>query len=153
MNIQYRRIEELAEALRHADALQGFAREIVAEMREAEIPAGAIGERLEQEFGRPETFLLVAEDPAVSGALGLCLTLPFRDPLTTECVPMIVVLGVQQRSRNQGIARGLVQAALAATRERGMPALAARAAHTDDALISMGERWGFVRAWEWMAHE
>ena len=34
-----------------------------------------------------------------------------------------------------------------------MTELWARAAHNDDALISMGERWGFVRAWELMSAE
>jgi hypothetical protein len=43
-----------------------------------------------------------------------------------------------------------VQSVLA---ERGMRVLAARAGHNDDALISMGERWGFVRAWELMLFE
>jgi hypothetical protein len=34
-----------------------------------------------------------------------------------------------------------------------MKALSARAGHNDDALISMGERWGFVRQWEMMVRE
>ena len=30
---------------------------------------------------------------------------------------------------------------------------AGRAGHNDDALISMGERWGFLRAWELFVRE
>ena len=37
--------------------------------------------------------------------------------------------------------------------QRGLRTLAARAGHNDDALISMGERWGFVRAWELLLYE
>ena len=40
--------------------------------------------------------------------------------------------------------------AFAALLERGVERLGARVEHNDDARISMGERWGWTRAWEWM---
>ena len=35
----------------------------------------------------------------------------------------------------------------------GLDALAARAPLNDDALISMGERWGFIRQWAYLVYE
>jgi hypothetical protein len=52
-----------------------------------------------------------------------------------------------------GEQRALVERCRALLASRGHKRLAARALHNDDALISMGERWGFVRAWEWMLYE
>ena len=84
---------------------------------------------------------------------GLCLTVPFEDPLTGEILPMIVILRVDPNLRHRGIARALVDDARSILAERGHGILAARAGHNDDALISMGERWGFLRHWELMLHE
>ena len=36
---------------------------------------------------------------------------------------------------------------------RGVRGISARVGHNDDALISMGERWGFVRHWELLLRE
>jgi hypothetical protein len=47
----------------------------------------------------------------------------------------------------------LIQRALQILSDRGCPELAARVGHNDDALISMGERWGFTRLWEFILRE
>ncbi len=60
---------------------------------------------------------------------------------------------MSSNARHQGLAAKLVAEVSAVLRERGMMSLAARAGHNDDALISMGERWGFVRTWEMMVRE
>jgi hypothetical protein len=51
------------------------------------------------------------------------------------------------------VARALVHETARLLAARGAGTLAARAGHNDDALISMGERWGFVRSWELLARE
>ena len=48
------------------------------------------------------------------------------------------------------MARARVAAAQEALAERGITRLGARVEHNDDARISMGERWGWIRGWEWM---
>ena len=61
-----------------------------------------------------------------------------------------------QRVKSEGdfeAAKALVEGVSGLLRDRGMSTLAARAGHNDDALISMGERWGFVRQWELMVLE
>jgi len=66
---------------------------------------------------------------------------------------MVLILFVSPSARHGGLAGALVEAATAELAGRGIPLLAARAGHNDDALISMGERWGFVRQWELMVRE
>ena len=78
---------------------------------------------------------------------------PFRDPLTGVAEPMLVALYVVPEIRHRGVARALVLELRRLLAARGFSGLAARAAHNDDALISMGERWGLVRTWEFMSSE
>jgi GNAT superfamily N-acetyltransferase len=66
---------------------------------------------------------------------------------------MVLVLYVEPDARHRGVARALVEEATRLLAARGLRRLAARAGHNDDALISMGERWGFVRQWELMLRE
>ena len=63
---------------------------------------------------------------------------------------MILALWVDPDWRHRGLARALVGRV---HDELGAAVIGARAAHNDDALISMGERWGFVRSFEVMFHE
>jgi ribosomal protein S18 acetylase RimI-like enzyme len=123
------------------------------EFRDTPLPAGTAARFVARHFDEPESLLLVAESRPGAGDLGLCLVGPFEDPLTAERVPMLLVLHVDPAVRHRGLARALVDEARAVLSERGLESLAARAAHNDDALISMGERWGFVRQWELMIHE
>jgi GNAT superfamily N-acetyltransferase len=66
---------------------------------------------------------------------------------------MVLLLFVSPDVRHRGLARAMVDAVTRVLAARGHEKLAARAAHNDDALISMGERWGFVRQWEMMLRE
>ena len=68
-------------------------------------------------------------------------------------VPMILVLHVETAWRHRGVARALLERVSELLAARGVRGLAARVGHNDDALISMGERWGFVRTFELMARE
>lgn len=82
--------------------------------------------------------------------LGYCVVVPLADPLTRLETPFIAALEVDRNYRHRGLARSMVDAVTEEMKRRGHPELAARAGHNDDALISMGERWGFVRSHEVM---
>jgi GNAT superfamily N-acetyltransferase len=97
--------------------------------------------------------LLVAESSRGKTDLGVCLTGPFEDPLIGARVPMVLLLFVSPDVRHRGLAHAMVEEVSRLLMERGHRTLAARAGHNDDALISMGERWGFVRQWEMMLRE
>ena len=152
MNLDLVPIEDRARALALADDLQRYAEEGMSEFRDDPLPEETGRRLVERCFGQPEFLLLQAEDADGRAWATLC-TAPFEDPLTAERVPMIVVLHVDSGVRHRGVARALVQEAGRILAARGAHALAARAGHNDDALISMGERWGFVRVWEVMVHE
>ena len=83
----------------------------------------------------------------------MCLVGPLEDPLLESRLPLVLVLYVDSAVRHRGLAGLLVEAASRELADRGIPRLAARAGHNDDALISMGERWGFTRLWELMLRE
>ena len=108
---------------------------------------------LERRFGEAETVLFVAETKPGRADLGVCITGAFEDPLVGTRVPMILVLFVSPTARHRGLAKALVAQATERLAARGLRSIAARAGHNDDALISMGERWGFVRQWEIMVRE
>lgn len=151
MDIQIRPVATLDEALALTERLDRCAEEGMAEFRDDPLPRAVTRRLFERHFTHSTTLLLVAE--SLEGVRGLCLTAPFEDPLTGEIVPMIVVLHVEPELRHRGIAAALVKDAQKLLGGRGHASLAARAGHNDDALISMGERWGFLRHWELMLHE
>ncbi|HIF42105.1 MAG TPA: GNAT family N-acetyltransferase [Planctomycetes bacterium] len=92
-----------------------------------------------------------SEPDSPKGArLGYCVIVPLADPVTGMETPFIAALEVDRNYRHRGLARSMVSAVTAEMKRRGHPELAARAGHNDDALISMGERWGFVRSHEVM---
>ena len=151
MEAEFHEIEDRDDALTAAEALEPAAAELSAEFRDTPLPDHTVRRLIERSFGRPETVLMEARGGGQ--LLGTCLTAPFEDPLTGELLPMIVLLHVDPDVRHRGVARGLVEHTLRTLETRGLTELAARAAHNDDALISMGERWGFVRHWEMMLLE
>ncbi len=153
MDISLRQIEDLEVALSLAPVLDGYAREAAAEFRDDPLPTGVTEAFLRRSFEDTETVLVVAESAPGEMDLGICLTGPFADPLSAERVPLILILYVDPSVRHRRVARALVDGAAALLAERGMNHLAARAGHNDDALISMGERWGFVRQWDLMLRE
>ena len=154
MEIQIRPVTSLEEARGLVPELERFAVESMEEYRDSPLPPGSITRILDRHFEHSGWLLLIAESQAPEKArVGVCLTVPFEDPLTAEETPMIVILNVVTSVRHSGVARALVKDAIRILRDRGHASLAARAAHNDDARISMGERWGFLRQWEYMLHE
>lgn len=153
MEVDLRRIESQAEAHALSSRIDECAAAALAEYRDTPLPPRVGARFVASQFDAPETVLLVAETRPGAADLGLCLVGPFVDPLTAERTPMVLVLHVAPAARHRGLARALVDEARALLAGRGFPTLAARAAHNDDALISMGERWGFVRQWELMLLE
>lgn len=153
MEVELRLIESQTEAHELSALIDEVAAEAMREFRDEALP-GEMGARfVAQRFDEPETVLVVAESSPGARDLGLCLIGPFEDPLTAERTPMVLVLYVDPAVRHRGLARALVAEAREVLAERGFRTLAARAAHNDDALISMGERWGYVRQWELMLIE
>lgn len=152
MNLKLRSIDELEEARALLPLLERGASESSSSYLDDAFAAGDGAGFLERCFGRAETLLLVAE-AAEGKAQALAVTAPFEDPLTGLRRPMIVVLYVDPDLRHRGVARALVKELRRLLAKRGQEVLFARAGHNDDAVISMGERWGLVRAWELMSTE
>ncbi len=112
-----------------------------------------LARRILERLGPRESLLVVAEPREVARPLALAASAPFEDPLTGAVGAVIVLLYTDPSIRQRGVARALIQELRRGLAARGVGELWARAAHNDDALISMGERWGFVRAWELMSAE
>jgi len=108
---------------------------------------------LQRVAGRPETLVVAAQGELKSAPVALCATVPLEDPLGGHALPLIALLWVEPSLRQRGVARALVHETARLLAARGAGVLAARAGHNDDALISMGERWGFVRSWELLTRE
>jgi len=151
MNLKLRSIQELGEARDLLPLLERGARETSSSYLHHDFSRDEAAAFLERCFGRPETLILVAE--AEGEAQALAVSAPFEDPLTGKCLPLVVVLFVDPSLRHRGLARALVKELRRLLVQRGCEVLLARAEHNDDALISMGERWGLVRAWEVMSSE
>jgi len=142
---EIRVIETLEEALERASRLEEIASAFREELGEEPLASGAVEEFLRARFEEPETLLLTAGD-----GVGLCLTGAWSEPLSGERYAAVLALHVDPAMRHRGVARALVAQAVGMLRERGIMHLGARVEHNDDARISMGERWGWTRAWEWM---
>ncbi|HVS17874.1 MAG TPA: GNAT family N-acetyltransferase [Planctomycetota bacterium] len=153
MQLELRPITTLDAARGLGPRLDAAAAAFQAQFSDETYPAGSAERFLERALGEPETVLLGAYKPGTETPSGLCLIGAHVDTLSGERIPMVLVLHVDDELRHRGVARGLVERARALLEARGIKRLAARALHNDDALISMGERWGFVRAWEWMLYE
>lgn len=153
MNVTLRRHTNLDDALDLAADLDAYVEEVTLEFRDDSPPPGA-GERLlRRVLPAPEGVVISALLPDAGGRVGFCVCGPFSDPLVGDSLPMVLALWVSPDFRRRGLAREMVAEARSQLAARGLGQLAARAGHNDDALISMGERWGFVRAWELMVHE
>jgi GNAT superfamily N-acetyltransferase len=153
MQFELRPIASLAAARAHCARLDAAAAEFHAQFSDQPYPKGSAERFLARHFEAPETVLMAAFVPGGDVPVGLCLVGPSEDPLSGERLPVVLVLHVDPNLRHRGIATALVAQARQVLLRRGLDRLAARAGHNDDALISMGERWGFVRAWEWMQIE
>lgn len=157
MRFRVRELTDRSEILELCPLVDRAAAQSMAEFRDTPFPDEVARHLFESHLGHPQCLVLVAEsepaDPAATRPAGVCVTAPLTDPLLGESVPLIVVLDVDPGLRHRGVARELVRVARERLAARGLPTLAARAGHNDDALISMGERWGFTRSWELMLRE
>lgn len=151
MNLKLRAVEDLAEARRVLPFLERAALESLRALSLSGEPQ--VAALLERDLAASETLVLVAEAREAPEPWAALVCAPFQDPLSQERSPLIVALWVDPRVRHRGVARALIEEARRRLAARGHRQLMARASHNDDALISMGERIGFVRAWELMALE
>lgn len=148
MDARLRTIRDRAEARALEARLDAAALEATQIHEGPPPPAGWASRWLDERLADEQSVLLVAETTEGAADLGVLLAGGYDDPLGIERVPMILLLSVDSRHRHRGLASALVERAQQILTERGHPRLAARAPHNDDARISMGERWGFVREWE-----
>jgi len=148
MDAELRTVTDPAEARALATRLDTAAAEMQEIHEGPPPPAGWAEAWLDAHFADELGLLLVAESRAGATDLGLLLAGPHTDPLGIERLPMILLLSVDRSVRHRGLARALVNRAQEIFTGRGHDRLTARAPHNDDARISMGERWGFVREWE-----
>ncbi len=142
-------IETLADASELQAYLDKAATASLAGIEHAPVESGATLRFFEEELSHAETGLWVARDGDT--VLGLCLTGAWVAPISGERMAAVLALYVEPNHRHQGVAKSLVHAAQAVLRARGVSRLGARVEHNDDARISMGERWGWTRGWEWLA--
>ena len=148
MMAQITRIETLERALEFVESLDRAVEATLAEIRHEPMEDGASARFLERAFDEAETVLLVSMEGEQD--VGICLTGAWTEPFSGERLAGVLALYVDQGLRHRGIARALVAAAQEALNDRGISRLGARVEHNDDARISMGERWGWARGWEWM---
>ena len=151
MNLKLRPIADLEEARVLLPMLERGVRETSGPYLRHDFTGEEAAAFLERCFGREETLMLVAE--AEGEVQALAVSAPFEDPLSGQSLPMVVVLFVDPSLRHRGVARALVKELRRLLAQRGQEVLLARAEHNDDAVISMGERWGLVRTWEVMSSE
>jgi len=155
MNLRLRTITTREEAQGTLALLEQAVREVngAAGGGEGKRTPTELARRYLERLGPRESVLVVAEPREVSRPLALAASAPLEDPLTGEMRALVVLLYTDPSIRQRGVARALIGELRRALAARGVQELWARAAHNDDALISMGERWGFVRSWELMSAE
>ena len=152
MNLTLRSVP-VDQALEHEAFLDQALEESVEALGDEVPQSGAARRVLERGGERKETLVVFAEESEGAGPVAACACVPMDDPLTGAAVPLIALCYVKPDLRHRGIARALVHEASRLLAARGIHDIATRVGHNDDALISMGERWGFVRRWEWMTRE
>jgi ribosomal protein S18 acetylase RimI-like enzyme len=168
MNIDLQVLDEPAGWRAAAGALGPWIAEALAEAQRESTPVQQVLERIEARLSDRLTLVLVARTASESAApnaapntsvsrgahdakiLGALVCLASEEPLSGERQCEIVLLHVDTAWRHRGLARTLVAEASRRLRAHGITALLARTQHNDDARISMGERWGFIRTSECM---
>lgn len=152
MDLSLERVDSLEQALELAPLIDRHAGETMEQYAATAIPENVGAAFLKRVFSAPETVVLVARQPG-GNVVGAGISAPLVDPLLGTAMPVVAVLHVDPDLRHRGLARQLIDELTAVLAERGFTHLAGRVAHNDDALISMGERWGFTRQWELMIRE
>lgn len=153
MELDLRTVSTPEEARAHLDMLERAGREALKDLDIAEAPTDFAERFIATHLGAPETLFLIAESSAGAADIGFLLIGPHTDPLSGVRTPMILILSVDPQLRHRGLAATLVKEGRRVLKRRGFAQLAARCPHGDDPLISMGERWGFVRNWEFISKE
>jgi GNAT superfamily N-acetyltransferase len=153
MKPSLRLVTDRREAGALAPALDAYAAQALAEFRDTPLPEGVCRRFFDRHFDESHTVLVIAESTRGAADLGVCLTGPFEDPLTSEQIPIVLILYVSPDMRHRGLGGALIDETLRTLAGRGHAKLAGRAGQNDDALISMGERWGFVRVWDLLVRE
>lgn len=155
MNLRLRAIASREEARGALALLEQAVREVsgAAALAAARRTPAELAQRYLERLGPRESLLVVAEPREVERPLALAASAPFEEPLSGDVHALVVLLYTDPSIRQRGVARALIGELRRALAARGVTELWARAAHNDDALISMGERWGFVRSWELMSAE
>ena len=148
MNLSLRVVDGLAEALSMEALIEHAVLESSSTFGAPPLAPGSARAFLERAFDRPETLVLVAEGQDFESPPALCLTAALEDPFTGQRQPMVLALFVTDELRHRGLARALIDEVTRLLLGRGFGEVVGRVGHNDDALISMGERWGFVRRWE-----
>lgn len=104
-------------------------------------------------LGQPGSLLLLAKDEKTKKAIGFLFLAPREDGFLGVRVPFLYLLFVLPEFRRLGAARDLLLRAEKWLVGQGARMLVAPAIHNDDAIISMGERRGYLREREWMVKE
>ncbi|MFT7485339.1 MAG: ribosomal protein S18 acetylase RimI-like enzyme [Candidatus Paceibacteria bacterium] len=151
MEIDLRTIATFDEAKPHLESFIEHGQRALADLDQDPPQEGFLEHHLRANLGSPESLLLVAESEHGLANLGVCLVGPHVDPLGGQKQPMLLILSVDSSVRHRALAGTLVKEARRILRRRGFETLAARVPSGDDALVSMGERWGFVRTWEFLS--
>lgn len=152
MDVRLHTVADLDEALGLVTFLDRCLAEMAEPVLDGRETAGLTAPYLERVFAEPETILVTAKAGGPE-PIGACLIGPWEEPLLRRRTPFVHLLWVHPDHRHRGLASHLLDDALAELSQRGFSRLAGRAGQGDDALVSMGERWGFVRRWEWMVLE
>tara|TARA_R110002126_G_scaffold19349_4_gene72520 strand:- start:1087 stop:1545 length:459 start_codon:yes stop_codon:yes gene_type:complete len=152
MDVQLRTHTNLDGTQDLATAIDAYATQAMSEFRDG-LTASGVGARVLAQAIEASEGVVVTAHGADGARLGYCVVVPFPDPLLGDRMPMVVALFTETDYRHRGLAAQMIASARRDLESRGHMELAARAGHNDDALISMGERWGFVRSWELMVRE
>ena len=153
MDVRIHETTTRAEADPLVEPIESYLAQVTSDFRDGRLPAGSGAALLDRVFDAPEGLVLVATAPESGTRLGMCVIAPFREPLLDESLPIVAVLSAHPDQRHRGLAKQLIEVASRTLAARGFERLGALVGHNDDALISMGERWGFVRVWEFMLRE
>jgi GNAT superfamily N-acetyltransferase len=153
MDIDLRTLTTFAEAQPYLEVMTARATETLEALGAPDPEEGFFKACLEHALATDEGLVILAEPGEGGDPLGFCFVGPHTDPLSGQTTPMILVLSVTPDARHRGLAGALVQEAHRQLIRLGHSKLTARCAHGDDALISMWERWGFLREWEFLARD
>ncbi|MDE0905129.1 MAG: hypothetical protein OSB42_10915 [Planctomycetota bacterium] len=152
MNLSLKEISDPADCEALAPLAQRLVERSCEELRNDPAPEDC-GLKLLQRVLQSPTGVILQTIGADGETVGLIVTGPLIDPLVGDETPMVLLLWTADAFRRRGMSKGMIQSAAEILAGRGLHSLAARAEHNDDALISMGERSGFIRLYEVLLRE